>query len=209
MLLVLAFALPSFGDGVLCFSCTQIRQQQQFVASDERPEHGREGCSGSDGDCRLVLRVCVRCSPSRGRCCLVCCGRRGVVGSTGSSAAGWANARAARGATAWLVPWYVVWLLPLAARRPRPAAVGRDVAVFCAYVVATHVTMSAAFDGLGVAPRCSLSSVRDEPAARPTPPPTSSSACSRASTSPSARPSRTGTARCSCSPAPARARRAC
>jgi alpha-1,6-mannosyltransferase len=53
------------------------------------------------------------------------------------AAAGWASLGLLV-STAWLVPWYVVWLLPL-------AAVGRDrrlwlaALAFCAYVVATRV----------------------------------------------------------------------
>ena len=130
-LLVLAFA--SFGDGALGF-VHQIRQQQQFVASTSVPSMVAKAL-GLDGT-PAALRAAFGLAFAGTLLSLLWATWRGRIDWI--AAAGWATL-ALLVSTAWLVPWYVVWVLPL-------AAVGRDrrlwvaALVFCAYVVATRVT---------------------------------------------------------------------
>jgi hypothetical protein len=129
-LLVLAFA--AFGDGALGF-VHQIHQQQQFIASTSVPSMVAKalGLDGTPAALRAALGLGFAAT------------LLGLVWATWReridwlAAAGWATL-ALLVSTAWLVPWYVVWVLPL-------AAVARDrrlwvaTLVFCAYVVATRV----------------------------------------------------------------------
>jgi uncharacterized membrane protein len=62
---------------------------------------------------------------------------RASRGADWIACAGWATL-AGLVTTAWLVPWYAVWLLPLAAIAPSRALRASTLA-FCAYVVATRV----------------------------------------------------------------------
>jgi hypothetical protein len=132
-LALLVAALAAFGGQALAF-VHQIREQQQFVAADSVPRKlaGLLGFEGLPGGVRLLFGLAFAAAVL------------GLVWATWRrrvdwvAAAGWATL-ALLLSTAWLVPWYVVWLLPLAAvardRRLRGAAL-----LFCLYVLATRVT---------------------------------------------------------------------
>jgi alpha-1,6-mannosyltransferase len=129
---VLVLAVAGFGDEALSF-VSQIREQQQFVASESVP--GRVatllGFDALPAGLRLLFALAFVAA-------LV-----GLLWATWReridwlTAAGWATL-ALLLSTAWLVPWYVVWLLPLAAvaRDPRLRAA---TLLFCVYVVVTRV----------------------------------------------------------------------
>ena len=67
-------------------------------------------------------------------------------GTTGSSGAGWSTL-ALVASLAWLVPWYVIWVLPLAALgtsvRLRRAAVVFSVYVVLAFIPSTSMFLAA------------------------------------------------------------------
>ena len=54
--------------------------------------------------------------------------------------AGWATL-ALLVASAWLVPWYALWLLPLAALAARPAAGAGDRGALCAWMLVIAVPL--------------------------------------------------------------------
>ncbi len=127
-----AAALLAFGGEAVSF-VTQIDQQQRFVADGSVPR-GVASLLGFDGlpiGLRLVFALAFAASVA------------GLLWATWRdrvdwiAAAGWATA-ALLLCTAWLVPWYVVWLLPLAAlgRDPRLRAAAL---LLCVYVLVTRV----------------------------------------------------------------------
>jgi glycosyl transferase family 87 len=132
-LALLAAALAAFGGQALAF-VHQIREQQQFVAADSVPRKlaGLLGYDALPGGLRALFGLAFAAVVLS----LVWATWRRRVDWL--AAAGWATL-ALLLSTAWLVPWYVVWLLPLAAvardRRLRGATL-----LFCLYVLATRVT---------------------------------------------------------------------
>nr|MBA3420964.1 hypothetical protein [Thermoleophilaceae bacterium] len=56
------------------------------------------------------------------------------------AAAGWATL-VALATTAWLMPWYVVWVLPLAALADPGRALRGAVLALCAFIVATRASL--------------------------------------------------------------------
>lgn len=127
-----------------------IGEQQQMVASHSVPAETARlvGLSGTPdwwrelfiGGFLAVLGVSLwRTGAPR---------RKGVVGADWRVAAGWSTL-ALLASTAWLLPWYAIWPLPLAAvsgnRRLRAATL-----VACAYAVLIHLTLA---DGLLNPPR--------------------------------------------------------
>jgi hypothetical protein len=129
---VLAVAIPAFSGEALGF-VSQIHEQQRLVATYSVPSQlaALLGFGRLPGGLRVLLLLAFAVAV------LVAVWRtwRGRVDWL--AGAGWATL-ALLLTTAWLVPWYVVWLLPL-------AAVGRDrrlwvaTLLFCGYVVATRV----------------------------------------------------------------------
>jgi hypothetical protein len=129
---LLAAALAAFGNEALGF-VSQIREQQQFVATESVPNRVATlfGCDGLPTGLRLLFGLAFVGAVA------------GLLWATWHeridwlTAAGWATL-ALLLSTAWLVPWYVVWLLPLAAvaRDPRLRSA---TLLFCVYVLATRV----------------------------------------------------------------------
>lgn len=130
---VLVLAVAAFGGHALGF-VSQIREQQHLVATYSVPRQlaALLGYGHIPGALRLLLLAGFAAALAL----LLWRTWRGALDWL--AAAGWATL-ALLVSTAWLVPWYVVWLLPL-------AAVGRDrrltaaTLLFCGYVVATRVT---------------------------------------------------------------------
>ncbi|HEX5146968.1 MAG TPA: glycosyltransferase 87 family protein [Conexibacter sp.] len=129
---LLVAAVAAFGGEALGFA-GQIRQQQQFVAADSVPRRvawllGFEGLP-------LALRLVFALGFAAALAWLLWATWRRRI--EWIAAAGWATL-ALLLSTAWLVPWYVVWLLPLAAvgsdRRLRVATL-----LYCVYLVALRV----------------------------------------------------------------------
>ncbi len=130
---VVVLAVVAFERQALGF-VNQISEQQQLVATDSVPRRlaALLGFDGLPGGLRLLFAVGFAVAAA------------GLAWATWRrridwlAAAGWATL-ALLVSTAWFVPWYVVWLLPLAAvsgdRRLRIATL-----LFCVYVVATRVT---------------------------------------------------------------------
>jgi uncharacterized membrane protein len=129
---VLALAFAAFGGEALGF-VDQIREQQQLVASGSVPNRlaALLGFDALPGSLRLLFALAFAAAVLG----LLWATWRGRVDWI--AAAGWATL-ALLLSTAWLVPWYVVWALPLAAvsgdRRLRVATL-----LFCVYVVASRV----------------------------------------------------------------------
>lgn len=129
---LLAVGLVAFGHSALSV-VGQIQEQQRFVAADSVPRRlaGLLGFDHLPEALRLLFGVGLLAALAW---LLQATWRRRV---DWLAAAGWATL-ALLLSTAWLVPWYVVWLLPLAAlgrdRRLRAAAL-----LFSLYVVATRV----------------------------------------------------------------------
>src|SRR6185312_2719961 len=130
---VLVAAVVAFGGSALSV-VDQLHEQQRFVAADSVPG-------------RLSRLLGFHALPSALRLAFVLAfvfalawllwatWRRRLDWLT---AAGWATL-ALLVSTAWLVPWYVVWVLPLAALARDPRLRGATL-LFCLYVVATRVT---------------------------------------------------------------------
>jgi hypothetical protein len=129
-LLVLAFAV--FGREALGF-VGQIREQQQFVATESVPNRVATllGFDALPAGLRLLFGLAFAGSVAA----LLWATWRGRIDWL--TAAGWATL-ALLLSTAWLVPWYVVWVLPLAAVARDPRLRGATL-LFCVYVVATRV----------------------------------------------------------------------
>ncbi|HZV72723.1 MAG TPA: polyprenol phosphomannose-dependent alpha 1,6 mannosyltransferase MptB [Conexibacter sp.] len=130
---VLALAVAAFGTEGFGF-VGQIGRQQRFVAADSVPR-------------RVAGLLGFHALPSGLRLLFVAAFATSVIGLLWATwrgridwiaAAGWATL-ALLLSTAWLVPWYVVWLLPLAAVARDPRLRGAAL-LFCVYVVATRVT---------------------------------------------------------------------
>jgi glycosyl transferase family 87 len=129
---VLVLALAAFGRHGLDF-VSQIHEQQRLVAAYSVPSRLAAvlGFDGLTDGLRAGLMLAF------GAGVLVLLWRTWRGGFDWVAASGWAMLGLLL-STAWLVPWYVVWLLPL-------AAVGRDrrlvaaTLLFCAYIVATRV----------------------------------------------------------------------
>jgi hypothetical protein len=130
---LLALAVVAFERQALGF-VSQIREQQQFVASESVPNRVATllGFDALPAGLRLLFALAFAASVGG----LLWATWRGRIDWL--TAAGWATL-ALLLSTAWLVPWYVVWLLPLAAvaRDPRLRAA---TLLFCVYVVATRVS---------------------------------------------------------------------
>lgn len=128
-------ALATFGAHATGF-VGQIRLQQHTVAHASVPDMvGRAlGLGGLTGGIRAVALVVFALSVALALRAALRARRPGGW----IAPAGWATL-ALLVTTAWLLPWYVVWLLPFAAlggdRRLELATL-----VFCAYVVAARVT---------------------------------------------------------------------
>lgn len=130
---LLLVAFVAFGHEALGF-VSQIREQQQFVASDSVP-HKLGTLLGFDtlpAGLRLLFGLAFAVALAG----LLWATWRGRIDWL--TAAGWATL-ALLLSTAWLVPWYVVWALPLAALARDPRLRGATL-LFCVYVVATRVT---------------------------------------------------------------------
>jgi alpha-1,6-mannosyltransferase len=137
-----ALALIGFGSHALGF-LNAVGEQQQLVAVHSIPAETARlfGLSGTPGWWRnlfVVLFVVV----------LAYALWRTARGADWRVAAGWATL-ALLLSTAWLLPWYVIWVLPLAAvggdRRLRAATL-----LFCVYAVLIHLPLA---DGLLVPAR--------------------------------------------------------
>jgi alpha-1,6-mannosyltransferase len=128
----LALAFATFGDEALAF-VGQLREQQQLDALYSVPRRVAAllGYDALPHGLRLAFGLAFAATVAA---LLWATWRQRI---DWIAAAGWATL-ALLLSTAWLVPWYAVWLLPL-------AALGRDrrlhvaTLLFCAYVVATRV----------------------------------------------------------------------
>jgi alpha-1,6-mannosyltransferase len=129
---LLAFAFVAFEREALGF-VSQIREQQQFVATYSVPQRVAT-LLGFDA-LPVGLRLLFALAFVTALIALLWATWRARIDWL--TAAGWAML-ALLVTTAWLVPWYVVWVLPLAAvaRDPRLRVA---TLVFCLYVVATRV----------------------------------------------------------------------
>jgi alpha-1,6-mannosyltransferase len=128
----LVLAIAAFGDEALSF-VSQIREQQQFVAAESVP--GRVASVLGFDTLPAGLRLLFGLAFVASFVWLLWATWRGRIDWL--TAAGWATL-ALLLSTAWLVPWYVVWLLPLAAVARDPRLRGATL-LFCVYVVATRV----------------------------------------------------------------------
>jgi len=132
--LLAAVALIGFGSHALGF-ISAVSEQQQLVATHSIPAEtarlvGLHGTPSWWRNCFLAgFLVALAYSLWRT-----------VRGADWRVAAGWATL-ALLLSTAWLLPWYAVWLLPLAAvsgdRRLRAATL-----VFCAYALLIHLPLA-------------------------------------------------------------------
>jgi alpha-1,6-mannosyltransferase len=125
-------AIVAFGDEALAFT-GQVRQQQRFVADGSVPSRVASllGFDGLPAGVRMAFAAAFALAVA-GLLWATWRGRLDWI-----AAAGWATL-ALLLCTAWLVPWYVVWLLPFAAlaRDPRLRAAAL---LLCVYVLATRV----------------------------------------------------------------------
>jgi hypothetical protein len=129
---LLAFAFVAFEREALGF-VSQIREQQQFVATHSVPNRVATllGFATLPTGVRLLFALAFAAAVAA---LLWATWRERIDWLT---AAGWATL-ALLLSTAWLVPWYVVWVLPLAAVARDPRLRGATL-LFCLYVVATRV----------------------------------------------------------------------
>jgi len=134
LLALAAVGLIGFGSHALGF-LSAVGEQQQLVATHSVPAETARlvGLSGTPGWWRhLFIAVFV--------VVLAIELWRTARGASLSVAAGWTTL-ALLAATAWLLPWYVIWALPLAAvsgdRRLRAATL-----VFCAYAMLIHLPLA-------------------------------------------------------------------
>jgi hypothetical protein len=132
--LLAALGLIGFGSHALGF-LSAISEQQQLVATHSVPAEtarlvGLHGTPGWRRHCFLAGFVVV----------LIYALWRTQRGTDWRVAAGWATL-ALLLSTAWLLPWYAIWALPLAAvsgdRRLRAATL-----VFCAYALLIHLPLA-------------------------------------------------------------------
>jgi len=129
---LLAVAFAAFGHEALQF-VAQIREQQQFVATYSVPNRAAAliGSATLPMGLRLLFEFAFAAAVAG---LLWATWRRRLDWLT---AAGWAMLVVLL-TTAWLVPWYVVWLLPLAAVARDPRLRGATL-LFCLYVIVTRV----------------------------------------------------------------------
>ncbi|HEY4279104.1 MAG TPA: glycosyltransferase 87 family protein [Conexibacter sp.] len=129
---VLVVSIATFSSNALSLT-RQLRQQQDFVAHDSVPSR-LASLLGYD-HLPAGLRALIACAFAATVATLLWAVWRGRLDWI--AGAGWATF-ALLLATAWLVEWYAVWLLPLAAlSRSRPLLLAT--VAFCAYVIVTHV----------------------------------------------------------------------
>jgi alpha-1,6-mannosyltransferase len=137
-----AIALIGFGSHALGF-LSAVGEQQQLVAVHSVPAETARlvGLSGTPGWWRNIFAVAFVVG-------LLYALWRTARGADWRIAAGWSTL-ALLLSTAWLLPWYAIWLLPLAAvsgnRRLRAATL-----LFCAYAVLIHLPLA---EGLLTPPR--------------------------------------------------------
>jgi alpha-1,6-mannosyltransferase len=126
--------LIGFGTHALGF-LGAIGEQQQLVSAHSIPAETARlvGLSGTPGWWRDVFAAAFAVVSA-------CALWRTARGADWRAAAGWTTL-ALLCTTAWLLPWYVLWVLPLAAvcgqRRLRAAAL-----VFCAYAMLIHLPLA-------------------------------------------------------------------
>ena len=134
LLALAALGLIGFGSHALGF-LDAVGEQQQLVATHSIPAETARlvGLSGTPGWWRHLFVAAFAVV-------LVVALWRTARGADWRVAAGWTTF-ALLLSTAWLLPWYAVWLLPLAAvggdRRLRAAAL-----VLCAYAVLIHLPLA-------------------------------------------------------------------
>jgi hypothetical protein len=134
LLALLALGVLGFGVHALGF-LGAIGEQQQLVATHSIPAETARLLSlgGTPGWWRELFLLGFLFT-------LITCLWRTARGAEWRAAAGWATL-ALLLSTAWLLPWYAIWLLPLAAvsgdRRLRAATL-----VFCAYAVLIHLPLA-------------------------------------------------------------------
>lgn len=130
---LLALAVVAFEREALGF-VSQIREQQRFVATESVPNRVAAllGFDALPAGLRALFALAFAASVGG----LLWATWRGRIDWL--TAAGWATL-ALLLSTAWLVPWYVVWVLPLAAVAHDPRLRAATL-LFCVYVVATRVT---------------------------------------------------------------------
>jgi hypothetical protein len=131
-IVLLAFAVVAFEREALGF-VSQIREQQQFVAAYSVPN--RVATWLGFGELPAGLRLLFALAFAAAVAGLLWAAWRGRIDWL--TAAGWATLGLLL-STAWLVPWYVVWALPLAAVA-RDSRLRGATLLFCLYVVATRV----------------------------------------------------------------------
>lgn len=129
---LLAVGFVAFGGEALGF-VAQIREQQRFVAANSVPNRVAEllGFTALPDALRLLFAAAFAAAMA----VLLRATWGGRIDWL--TAAGWATL-ALLLSSAWLVPWYVMWALPLAAVAYDPR-LRRATLVFCVYVVATRV----------------------------------------------------------------------
>ena len=145
LLVVAALGIIGFGVHALGF-LNAVGEQQQLVATHSIPAETARlfGLSGTPAWWRHLFVAGFLAT-------LAATLWRTWRGADWRVAAGWATL-ALLLSTAWLLPWYAIWLLPL-------AAVGRDrrlraaTLVFCAYAVLIHLPLA---DGLLSPPRAQV-----------------------------------------------------
>lgn len=130
--LVLSLGLATFGTSALGVG-HQLRQQQDFVAYGSVP--GRLAALLGFDHLPTALRVAIACAFAATVTVLLWAVWRERLNWV--AGLGWATL-ALLLSSAWLLPWYAVWLLPLAAVERSRALVGATL-LFCAYVVAMHL----------------------------------------------------------------------
>jgi len=130
---LLVVAALAFGGSALSV-VSQLHEQQRFVAADSVPRRlaWLLGLHSLPGGLRLAFVLAFALALAW---LLWATWRRRLDWLT---AAGWATL-ALLVSTAWLVPWYVVWLLPFAALARDPRLRGATL-LFCLFVVVTRVT---------------------------------------------------------------------
>lgn len=129
---VFVLAVAAFGREALGF-VDQISDQQELIATDSVPSRLARllGFEALPAGLRLLFALAFVATLLG----LLWATWRGRIDWL--AAAGWATL-ALLLSTAWLVPWYVVWLLPLAAVARDPRLRGATL-LFCVYLVTTRV----------------------------------------------------------------------
>jgi uncharacterized membrane protein len=128
---VVALAALAFGGHAFGFA-SALQGQQRFVSLHSLPnEIGRKlGLGGITAGIRAIADAGLAVA-------VVVTVARAWRGADWIAMAGWATL-ALLMATAWLLPWYVVWLLPLAALADSASLRAATLAL-CAFIIATRV----------------------------------------------------------------------